>query len=180
MKCLFLVLTICCVACSSGSPTSNRHDTDKLPESPDAITPDLAEIRRLYPERYKTDYRVNLATPDSIYHFLVRHYCLYDSAVIVPSRYNFDTNAPFTTHNFETEILITRGEDTLVRKKVIKDDFRGNLFPALDSFGVMLPPTCKVNHSKLILEYSISVPVTDVGIGLTLLVDTMGNYSIQR
>ena len=179
VKKLLLILAICCTGCSDGSLNESKRDTEKVPNE-DPVTPDMAEFRKLYPERYKIDYRLELATPDSVYHFFVRHYCLYDSLIIVPARYNFDTNEAFITHNFESEILITRNGETLVKKKVTKADFQSELFSSLDSFGVMLPPTCRVENEKLKMDYSISIPVTDVGLGVTLLVDTIGNFSIKK
>lgn len=166
--------------CTGGAYNNNNTKIDTSADEPEIETPDLREERDLYVKMYQADYRLSLATPDSNYHYFVRHHCLFDSAVVVPARYNFDTNREFVTHSFESEIIITRGNDTISNKRITKADFRSELHPSLDSFGVVLPPTCKVVNASLLMDYSISIPITDVGVGVTILVDTLGNISIRK
>ena len=170
--CLFLVL-----ACTESHEKSVSNLTVNELDSSEDVAPDLGEVRRQFVEAYRDEHPIQLLTKDSSYLYSIRHFCLYDSTIRIPARYNFDTQVDFITHNFVTEVIIFQGQDTISKCTITKNHFKSELFPALDSFGVLFPPVCRVQGSHLVLDYSISIPVTDVGIMQSVLVDSAGRVS---
>ena len=157
---------------ATDSTTSNvvQSDTD------DFVGPDLEQIRKDFISEYDSTFETTLQTGP--YSFVVKHFCTFDSAITVPAGFNFDTGRPFRTHNFESTIFIIRDGDTLSTTSITKPLFHPFLFDALDSFAVLFDPSVALEDDSLKLFYSISIPVTDVGVGVALKMDTTGNYRI--
>ncbi len=114
------------------------------------------------------------------YTVFLKHYCTWDSALVIPAKYNYDIRSDFKTHNFQSELTVLEGMDTAFKKIITKDDFNSLLYPALDNYATLLFPTLKLENDSIKLFYSISIPVTDVGIGATIQFDTKGKSTIKQ
>lgn len=113
-----------------------------------------------------------------------KYYCLFDSAIKIPSKYIWEGGMDqFTTHNFESDILITKNEDLLYEAKVDKGTFANLLSNELVSYGVLLYPSFKKfdpEKKEFVFHYSISIPITDVGTSATLYVSMDGETRIDK
>jgi hypothetical protein len=50
----------------------------------------------------------------------------------------------------------------------------------LNKYATLLYPTLKLNNDSIQIHYNISIPVTDVGIGIKINFDKKGNYIIEQ
>jgi hypothetical protein len=115
----------------------------------------------------------------------MEYYCLHDSAINVPESYmsawGKEHVKPFIAHNFACKIVVLNSKDTIFNKvvkrgnfdKVLRDDLKKYATLAGVKFG-------GYNKSKqyLIFNYSISIPMTDVGVPASLTIDKQGNYKV--
>ncbi|MHA4847654.1 hypothetical protein ACX0G7_26040 [Flavitalea antarctica] len=122
----------------------------------------------------------SFSTKKRTYTVLFRHLCSWDSALVVPAKYNYDTGSDFKTHNFHSELTVLEGVDTAFKKVITKDDFKSLLDPALESYGTLLFPTLRFRNDSIEVKYSISIPVTDVGIPVIIQFDTEGKSTIKQ
>lgn len=112
---------------------------------------------------------------DDSFRLRLNHYCLMDSGIQVPKSYTklFHLDS-FVTHNFVTDITLNRGDQEILRRTIVKNDFNQLLFPALKSYAILFPPDLRLSRDSIILSYSISIPLTDVGVGLSAVIDGQG------
>lgn len=109
-----------------------------------------------------------------------KHYCLRDSALVIPSKYvsSYGTKE-FVTHNFQSSLKITSDGvpvlDTIIRKSL----FKKSLYEELRNYGVLLYPDHKFINNHISIDYSISIPLTDVGISAAIVCDYMGKLEVQ-
>ena len=105
----------------------------------------------------------------------LKHYCLMDSAIKVPekyvSMYKLDS---FVTHNFVTIVRLDKNNKTILQRKVYKKDFENFLFPQLKEYGALLCPSLNLSNGTIDLDYSVSIPLTDVGTGITMILNRDG------
>jgi hypothetical protein len=140
---------------------------------------------KLYNEMIKNYSTVK--TLDTIYEFNndtfkvnLKYYCTYDSGLHIPAKYNFFNHMAFVSHNYKTIAVILKNQDTIFNSQIDKQQFKDYLYPELDSFAVLFEPELSFKQDTTLLDFSISIPVTDVGIGLVMKIDPKGNYKIAR
>ncbi|WP_431213562.1 hypothetical protein ACQ86N_01155 [Puia sp. P3] len=103
---------------------------------------------------------------EDLYNLHAEHRCLMDSAIRVPKPYTriYKLDS-FVTHNFATQVRLTRNGKTILERSIHKSDFDGHLDPYLRKYGALRHPNFELKDGKILLQYSISIPLTDVGIG---------------
>jgi hypothetical protein len=112
-------------------------------------------------------------------HFL--HYCTNDSSLHLPARYVEDYGfKEFTTHSFQS-ILKASSDDSLLLDTVItKEMFKEEMHPEEKSYGALLHPVISFSSGSLTIAYSISIPLTDVGISAALEYSYDGKLTVKR
>jgi hypothetical protein len=113
-----------------------------------------------------------------------KYHCLFDSAFTVPERYNWwDTSKSFTTYNYADNIVIVCDTDTIFNKTITKWDFSDSLGEELRKYGVIYDGVnfAGYNEAKgcFKFSYSISIPITDVGTSVSLIIDKKGKSNIS-
>ncbi|HVU58176.1 MAG TPA: hypothetical protein VHD83_24115 [Puia sp.] len=165
---------------SSGSRlTVAKISADTSEENPE---PSLAEIYNECIAEY--DHTVDI---DSVFKMdgdvmevRLHHYCLKDSTIRLPKVYlDIYKLDSFVTHNFETQLQVRRNGAVILEKIVRKKDFEPLLYGYLKSYAVLYSPNVNINKDTVVLGYSISIPLTDVGIGVRMLVDKEGKVSYR-
>ena len=111
---------------------------------------------------------------------LFHYWCTMDSGIIVPAKYNFDINRDFVTHNFTSDLVVLFDKDTLFEKPITKSTFDTLLESSLKKYATLLYPGFTIKNDSIEIHYSISIPVTDVGIGVNIKFDKNGKYVIGR
>lgn len=112
---------------------------------------------------------------------VTRYYCLFDSSLFVPKQYFWeDSTKNFLTHNFAHDIKIIIDKDTIFNKTIYKSYFKDMLNSELQSYAVILYPEFHYDKKEYLfnISYSISIPITDIGVGFNLLIDKKGKATI--
>jgi hypothetical protein len=124
-----------------------------------------------YLKGYKTPYTkdTSFLVGNDTLRIKIKHYCLLDSAISLPERYltiyNLDS---FITHNFESKIQLIKNEMLILNTIVKKESFAQFLNPELAKYGVLLYPGVRKEDDRIFIDYSISIPLTDVGIPVNI------------
>ena len=159
--------------------TRHAQNKDSGEENPGG---DLTDIFNEYVARYKTPCLIDSAFRVGADRFIVhlKHYCLMDSGITVPHKYvGMYKLDHFVTHNFATQVQVERNDSIILRKTVYKKDFDMFLYPELKDYGALRCPAMAIKNDNIELHYSISIPLTDVGIGATAAIDRDGNVTYK-
>lgn len=104
-----------------------------------------------------------------------KHYCLMDSLVTIPKKYvSLYKLDSFKTHNFTTLVTVKMNGKKVTEKIVMKTDFENYLDANLKEYGVLLYPEIRKQSDAIIIDYSISIPLTDVGTGVSAIIKKDG------
>ena len=146
------------------------------PEGDANVGPSLAEVRAEWIAGYNKTFvfDTSFIYLDSPYSFSFRHYCLFDSAIVVPALYDLENDKPFLTHHFNSSLILRKGRDTIAAFIVGAEDFRAFADSTLSAFGVLSYPDILVQNDTIRIGYSLSIPVTDVGKHVTLYLSLEG------
>jgi hypothetical protein len=71
----------------------------------------------------------------------------------------------FVTHNFVSDLAFEKEGREILRRSIVKNDFDKFLYPEEKSYGALLFPELRLGGDSIELGYSISIPLTDVGVG---------------
>ncbi len=116
-------------------------------------------------------------------HLKEMYYCLHDSSLRVPKKYMWggDKTRDFVTNNFASKIALVINKDTVLNKVFKKSDFNGVIYEQLKKYAIVLKPGyIGYNKTKgeFALGYSISIPLTDVGVPAYITINKTGKFSI--
>jgi hypothetical protein len=111
---------------------------------------------------------------------LFRYWCTMDSSILVPAQYNFDTNKDFRTHGFISDLVVLSTQDTLFRKQITKSTFDSLIDISLKKYATLLFPDFSIENDSIKIDYSITIPATDVGKGVYIKFGKNGNYRIGQ
>jgi hypothetical protein len=120
-------------------------------------------------------------------HLHLKYYCLKNIDLLVPKHYDLNEKNPkdFLTHPFVANILLINKKDTVLNKQFKADDFypffKDNFGGGLKKYGSLgLPEFSRRNmkKSQIVLYCNISIPVTDLALGLSLIISNDGSYKI--
>ena len=109
------------------------------------------------------------------------HFCLKDNAINLPGKIlKIYRLKEFRTHSFQSTLRIVAGKKIILDTVIPKAMFTKYLFAEENEFGVLLYPKLLFSPNKLSVNYSISVPLTDVGVGVSLETDCSGKLTIKK
>lgn len=111
------------------------------------------------------------------------YYCLHDSSLSVPKKYLWggDTTKNFVTNNFASKLIVIHNRDTVFNKIFYKADFNQVISGQLKKYAILFNPDY-LGYSKekqeFAIGFSISIPLTDVGVPAYIVIDKKGNYRV--
>jgi len=151
------------------------------------VTPDIKKLRQDYILRYRKPIEFqsfNKGKQDEKIKVCGKYYCLFDSAIIVPGKYNFDdTTKNFITHNFAEDVVLISNGDTVLKKTITKKDFMEKLPQYLKDYAVIYDPKFEgYDNDKDVFNFSfsVSIPLTDVGQLMNLSLKRNGQIFITK
>jgi hypothetical protein len=183
----FIILTL--LSCSSGPKKANTQvDTMKSIALSDTTQQDDEEevdFRKEFISLYQKPVLIDtfFINNGRKYEVIFHHFSAMDNGLVVPAKYNFDTNKDFITHNFASDLTVVADKDTVFKKYITKTTFKSlldTLDTPLDKYATLLYPTLDIKNDSIQIHYSISIPVTDIGIGVDIKFDKRGNYVIGQ
>jgi len=118
-------------------------------------------------------------------HLHMKYYCLKDKSLLIPKTFVFDENNPqdFITHDFASDILLLQNRDTVFNKTIRKSDFKFIIDDQLRKYGTLRMPYLSASNkdkSQIVLNYSISIPATEIGVGLSLIINKKGDFKVAK
>lgn len=157
---------------SCGQTTDDKQNSNKVTfvVSDEEVTPDIQKLRKDYILNYDRAIEFesfNKGRGSENIKVWGKYYCLFDSAVVVPGKYNFDdTTKSFTTHSFAEDLVVISNGDTILKRTITKNDFVNTLPSYLKDYAVLFEPKFEgYDSSKDVFDFSfsVSIPLTDVG-----------------
>ncbi|WP_040626188.1 hypothetical protein [Mucilaginibacter paludis] len=151
-------------------------------EGDDGPTPSISsildDVRKSYKDTVKVD-TTFLINRDNKMTVKLRHYCTYDNKINLPARYLKIYNlSKFQTHDFISALEVTINSRVVFKGLIKKEDFEKLLDDELKKYAVLMSPNVKLSNNILSIQYSLSVPLSDVGKVFTMKIDTSGNKHI--
>jgi hypothetical protein len=207
---LLLIAMGICTSCNSNSnkksaDSSNKvNDTSKVAadakqkaidaQMAEGVRPDSEEetptptderkrLSKTYDEVKKIDTILKVGN-DSL-HLKVKYYCVKDSSLVIPKQYVFGEKPPkdFTTHDFASDIVITQNEQIIFNKTIRKSSFTSVITDQLKKYGILMMPylsSSSGDKKQVILDYSISIPGSEIGTGVSLIINKKGDYTVAK
>jgi len=120
-----------------------------------------------------------MATDSGTLQIHLKHYCAYDSGIILPEKYArpFGLKS-FATNNFITDVLLSRNFKPVYAGRITRDDFLPLVDEPLKSYGVLIDMGRRLQLSRsrrgIVVSYSFSVPLTDVGRLVSVAIEPTG------
>lgn len=174
----FLMLFIFLCSC-----TAQKKADEKVNDTENQIDDESYEAaRREYVSGYEQKQTIDTTVQlGGAINFKLTHYCLFDTLVI-PSKYSWSENpSDFSTHNFASRITISKDGKAIVDTLVKKQAFDQILSPELKSYGVLLNPNYRGFDGGIFkIQYSLSIPLTDVGKSVVLEITTDGKTKVTE
>jgi len=159
---------------------SNSKLQQEKDDGEPSLTQILDDLRESYKDTTKIDTTFLLNGIDTVTVEL-RHYCTYDYKINLPVRYRRMYNlSSFQTHDFISALEFRLNSKVIFNGFIKKEDFKNLLDNELRKYGVLLYPNLEVADNGIAIQYSISVPLSDVGKGFTVEIDTLGKEHITE
>lgn len=178
-----MVIMIVNVACNNNTSPSNPAHSDSTVT--DTQKPDTAGVGKKTAN--SDDEEVSPDAIDSSFilngencklHF--KHYCLMDSIIKVPKKYLEPYGMDlFVTHNFASAVKVEKNSMVVVDTILYKKSFQKYLDDNLKSCGVLLYPTVNTSDGTIEINYSISIPLTDIGVAVGMNIDKKGKLTFK-
>lgn len=116
-------------------------------------------------------------------HVYSKYYCLHDSSLTVPKRYIWGGDKPkdFIANTFANKIVVVNNKDTVFNRVIKKDDFLSVINDEEKKYATLFGPHFhgfNKTTKELTFSYSVSIPLTDVGVPACLVIDKKGKYRV--
>ena len=192
---LSLLLSLSIFSCAHHSTNHNdtlkQATTDTIPKAKpkselqqekDDGAPSLSSILNDQLKSYRDTIRIDTTfyiNGHDTMHISLRHYCTYDNKINLPARYlKIHNLTEFKTHSFISALKVKINSKVIFKGFIKKEDFEKLLDDELKKYAVLIGPNVELSNNGLSIQYSISVPLSDVGKGVTIKIDTSGNKYI--
>ena len=198
---IFVLVFITIVGCNSESAKKSldtvltnkketSSDADSLADLPPSQAQDRERLSRSYDDVKRVD-SIFINGADTL-KFHMKYYCLKNIDLIIPKFYeepgeNDKKAMDVSTHPFVFDIVLVSNRDTVLNKnfdvKGFDPFFKDNFGGGLKKYGTIIEPYLsrqRKDKNQITVGFSISIPTTDLGIGMKLILDKSGNYQIPK
>jgi hypothetical protein len=161
---------------------------DSIPEAPPSQAEERQRLIKRY-DQFETLDSTLISNRDTLY-LHIKYFCLKNIDLIEPKLYDPDTKNPkeFVTHPFVADILLVHNRDTVLKKQFKASDlnpfFTDNFGGSLKKYGSLLdmpkPARKNKDQSRIVLDFPISIPATDIGLGQFLIISKNGDYKFAE
>jgi hypothetical protein len=159
-----------------------RRDTVQMRKDTSGFGPTYEEVKKEFERRYTDTLRVDstyFVDRDTVQlHF--SHYCN-GNIIVIPAKYNWGPKkTEYVAYGFVSEIALVRGGKVIFHRMITKARFDPLLDESLMAFGVLLFPNVSFDEARRVFsfDYSISIPLTDVGTAVVLEIGLDGKEKI--
>jgi hypothetical protein len=163
-------------------------DPDSVPDLPPSEEEERQRLTKKYDQMETLDSTFVSGTDTLNLH--IKYFCLKNVDLILPKLYDPDNKNPkeFVTHPFVADILVIHNRDTVLKKQFSANDlnpfFTDNFGGSLKKYGSILdiPSLVRRNkdQSRIVLDFPIAIPATDLGLGKFLIISKRGDYTFAE
>jgi hypothetical protein len=142
------------------------HKSDNILKIDSSNNEELKNILRDFEGLYSNPVNIDTSFTWGLdsFRLLFKHYSLADSSIVVPAKYVQKYGLDkFTAHTFESRIHLYKNGNEVLSRKIDKNDFIQYLDSSLLKYAVILYPNVEVFPDSININYSMSIPLTDVG-----------------
>lgn len=182
---LILIFMLCLPGCTNvQKETAKQPLPDSIPVHAGPFEPQpLSEIMTGFEKMAKDTVRIDSTVyrgPDTI-RLLIRNYALRDTFIVVPEKYTAMYGLKsYKAPEFSSDLQLVKNGVTLLDTSYTKNLFFNQLELELElvDYGALMYPTVAFEKSRAKVDYSISIPLTDVGVGVSLFINFDGKLKV--
>jgi len=124
-----------------------------------------------------------MATDSGTLQIHLKHYCAYDSGIILPQKYAGVVGLnSFAVNNFITDVLLSRNFKPVYAGRITRDDFLHLADEPLKSYGVLMGMGRKLQLSRsrlgFVVNYNFGIPLTDIGRPVSIAIEPNGTRQV--
>lgn len=140
------------------SLATSNDDNDDL-----ELTTIVNDLKSEYSKTLNVD--TTFARGLDTFRLLFNYKCLFDSSLLIPKKYvdiyGFES---FKTHNFEANLILFKNRIKILDDKITKSKFANQIDESLKRYATLFYPYIKIEDSIIKVHFSVSIPLTDVGV----------------
>lgn len=159
-------------------PTDTSHATPNDDSDDQELTAIVNDFKSQYNKNYNVD--TTFTREADSFKLVFNYKCLFDNGLSIPEKYvgiyGFKT---FKAHNFVANLLLYKNNNKILDDKIIKSTFANQTDESLKQYGDLLYPSLKIEDSLVKVHFSISIPLTDVGVGTNYIATLNGRTYVQ-
>jgi len=143
-----------------------RINKDSNADLTDDPAPDLQQLVDQYKSYAKSGERIDtsLMLGTDSFHIVLNHRSKNGSGIVVPGKYvSFYGLNQFETSAFQSQLVIHKNGSVFSDKIIEKEDFDFVADESLSNYGVLLYPNLDICRGYIEIQYSLSVPLSDIG-----------------
>lgn len=105
----------------------------------------------------------------------LNHSCTGDS-FLLPAKYiEVYKMDRFMAHDLKTDIVVKKNGVSILNKRIVKKDFKSVSDEVLNQYAVLFYGYMRTIDDSFYVHYSLSIPLTDVGIGVKAIISKDGS-----
>jgi hypothetical protein len=154
---------------------SSNDDTDDNQELKQIIEDFKSQCNRNY--NVDTTFKRGIDT----FRFVFNYKCLYESGLLIPEKYvGIYGFKSFKAHNFAANLVLYKNNSKIVDDRITKSKFTNQIDSSLKQYGDLLYPYVEIEDTIIKVHFSITIPLTDVGIGTSYITQINGQTYTKR
>jgi hypothetical protein len=180
---IILSILIVLLACNDAEKTahSTKLDSSKINRDT-AGDHELKNLVKEYESLYSNPVQIDTSFERGIdtFRLLFRHFSTMDSSIALPKKYvEMYGLQTFITHDFESTVELHKNGRELLKRKIKKEDFKQRLDSILQKYATLLYPNVNIISDTIFVDYSVSIPLTDVGKGMKVTLTKDGKMEVS-
>lgn len=193
--CYLFIASLIYTGCNDTAITVKRKNADSTHRDSSAPVSKASQERDEYNEeediknliRDMSQLCNNPVTKDTIFiigndtvSLVVNHACTGDSFSL-PAKYLEPIKLDrFMAHSLKSDIIVKKNGVRVLDKRIEKEDFGSLVEGDLEKYAVLFYTNIKRENDTVYIDYSLSVPLTDVGIGVRVSIQKDGSLRFGR
>lgn len=154
-------------------PKDTSHATSNDDSDDQELTAIVDDFKSQYSKNYNVDTMFTRGADSFKLAFTYK--CLFDNGLSIPEKYvGIYGFKNFKAHNFVANLVLYKNGGKIVDDKITKSKFTNQIDESLKQYGDLLYPSLKIEDSVIKVHFSISIPLTDVGVGTNYIAQLNG------
>lgn len=166
---------------SKDSLTSTQSGKGNLVHSEDMSASDFHEIIDKYNDylKYGEVIDTTIKLGPAVFKITLEHHSRSDSSIVVPEKYvGIYGMKQFISNTFQSHLTVHKNGTPMVDKIITRESFNSLTDEPMRRLGVLLYPYIDVCDGQIEIHYSLTIPLTDVGVNVKIVLLADGRMTI--